>query len=90
VAAAAWHSSGIGALGTDEPSHPGRPPVPVVHTPQASALTANPPVAAALAGEQLQGWLRIAPAGLRVAVVLRGSTRPRRQVQLLRSAVPGA
>jgi hypothetical protein len=47
-------------------------------------------VAAALAEEQLQGWLRIAPAGLRVAVVLRGSTRSRRQVQLLRSAVPGA
>jgi hypothetical protein len=31
-------------------------------------------VAAALAEEQLQGWLRIAPVGLRVAVVLRGST----------------
>ena len=58
--------------------------------PQASALTAYPPVAAALAEERLQGWLRIAPAGLWVAVVLRGSTRPRRQVQLLRSAVPGA
>jgi hypothetical protein len=33
-------------------------------------------VAAALAEEQLQGWLRTAPARLRVAVVLRGSTPP--------------
>ena len=42
--------------------------------PPASALTAYPPVAAALAEEQLPGWLRIAPAGLQVAAVLRGST----------------
>jgi hypothetical protein len=47
-------------------------------------------VAAALAEEQLQGWLRIAPAGLRVAVVRRGSTPAAAPGQLLRGAVPGA
>jgi hypothetical protein len=63
-----------------------------------------------LAEEQLQGWLRIAPAGRpgqagtdllegrvvrdpvgrRVAGVPREPPRPRRQGQLVRSAVPGA